>query len=380
MVGPPDHPRNREDPMQDTQPYRRPAEPQAQRLRRSAPRPGRPIRWRRWLALIVVLLLAALAIGAVLIWQRAARFNDAVSTQSAMSMRLFGPISPERVNILLLGYSDETREGAYLSDSMNVLSIDKSTDTTSLIAIPRDLWVEGLAEVPQNMKINEAFRIGFYEGGVANAAELAAEAAAHVTGQRIDGWITLDFQGFRRMVNTVGGITIRNPRAFEYTWNQSSFEAGHFEHRFKKGLLELDGRRALDYARSRYTSVPRESSDFARSVRQQQVLTALRAKVGIGELESLAEALEGHLTTNLSVLDLGSLGGRIDVDRRVELREGVALQATTNTNGQYILIAAGQAATDDYGSLHDYIEEQLSAPTLDPAPSSSPAASGPAAE
>lgn len=295
-------------------------------------------------------------------------------------MRLFGPISPERVNILLLGYSDETREGAYLSDSMNVLSIDKSTDTTSLIAIPRDLWVEGLAEVPQNMKINEAFRIGFYEGGVANAAELAAEAAAHVTGQRIDGWITLDFQGFRRMVNTVGGITIRNPRAFEYTWNQSSFEAGHFEHRFKKGLLELDGRRALDYARSRYTSVPRESSDFARSVRQQQVLTALRAKVGIGELESLAEALEGHLTTNLSVLDLGSLGGRIDVDRRVELREGVALQATTNTNGQYILIAAGQAATDDYGSLHDYIEEQLSAPTLDPAPSSSPAASGPAAE
>ena len=351
----------------------RDSQPHARRVR-AEPKPRRPIGWGRWLALIVLVLVALLVVGAVLLWQRAAAFNEAVSSQPALSMRLFGPFSPERVNILLLGYSDESREGAYLSDSMNVLSIDNTTDATSLIAIPRDIWVEGLPEVPQNMKINEAFRIGFYEGGIENAAELAADAVTHVTALPIDGWITLDFQGFRRMVASVGGINIHNPRAFEYTWNQRKFEAGEFQYRFKKGTLKLNGKQALEYARSRYTSLPQESSDFARSVRQQRVLNALRAKVGVGELESLAEALDGHLNTNLSVLDLGALSGKIDVDRRIELREGEVLGATTNTNGQYILIAAGQASTSDYEPLHRYLEGQLSAPLPDPSPSGSPSA------
>ncbi|MGI8830701.1 MAG: LCP family protein [Candidatus Limnocylindria bacterium] len=357
--------------MEDTQPHRRPTDTQARRLRRAEPKARRPIRWRRWIALIAFAVIAVVVVGAVLLWQRAAAFNDAVSTQSAMSMRLFGPFSPERVNILLLGYSDESREGAYLSDSMNVLSIDNTTATTSLIAIPRDIWVEGIPEVPQNMKINEAFRIGFYEGGVENAAELAAKAVTHVTGMEMHGWITLDFQGFRRMVGAVGGITIENPRAFRYTWVQSQFEAGEFKHRFSDGTLALNGRRALDYARSRYTNRPEESSDFARSIRQQRVLNALRPKIGLGELPAMTEALDGHLLTNLSVLDLGSLSGKIDVDRRIELSGGEVLQATTNTNGQYILIAAGQTSTSDYQPIHRHIEEELSAPVTGISPSMS---------
>ena len=357
--------------MEDTQPHRRPTDTQAQRMRRTEPRAHRPIRWRRWIALIAFALIAVVVVGAVLLWQRAATFNDAVSTESALSMRLFGPFSPERVNILLLGYSDESREGAYLSDSMNVLSIDNTTDTTSLIAIPRDIWVEGVPEVPQNMKINEAFRIGFYEGGVENAAELAAKAVTQVTGMEMHGWITLDFDGFQAMVNSVGGITIDNPRPFEYTWNQRKFRDENFQHRFKKGTLALNGRRALDYARSRYTSRPEESSDFARSVRQQRVLNSLRPKIGVGELPAMTEALDGHLLTNLSVLDLAALNRKIDVDRRVDMPEGQVLQATTNTNGQYILIAVGQTSSSDYQPIHRHIEEELSAPVPGPSPSTS---------
>src|SRR5687768_6595198 len=261
--------------MQDTQPYRRPRQAHAQRVRPSAPRVRRPVNWRRRIALILIVLVAIAGAGTLWLWQRAAAFNDAVSTESALSVRLFGPFSPERVNVLMLGYSDESRDGAFLTDSMNVLSIDKAAGITTILPIPRDLWVEGLAEVPQNMKINEAFRIGHYESGNANGAELASAAVAYATGLQIDGWISLDFQGFQAMVDAIGGITLENPTAFSYTWDEPDYLAGDFPYSFDAGTLTLTGQEALDYARNRYTNVAAESSDFARSVRQQRVLAAI---------------------------------------------------------------------------------------------------------
>lgn len=353
--------------MEETQPHRRPMQPQARRLRRAAPKVRRPVNWKRRLTIIGLAIVAVLLVGVVLIWQRAAAFNDAVSTDSALSMRLFGPFSPERVNVLLLGYSDESREGAYLSDSMNVISIDKGSGTTSMIAIPRDLWVEGMPEVPQNLKINEAFRIGFYENGLEYGAELAAKAVTHVTGLPIHGWMSLDFQGFQAMVDAIGGITLENPRAFAYTWSEPNWLAGNFADSFEGGTLELDGRLALDYARNRYTSLPAESSDFARLVRQQRVLQAIRADIKgwstIPKGLAVADALQGHLHTNVPVLDLGILAGKLDVDRRVDLPEGEILQASTNTHGQYILVVIGQTSTTDYRTLHSYVAAQLAAPT-----------------
>lgn len=349
--------------MQDTKPYRRPSAAQAQRIRRAAPRVRRPVNWRRRILLFVLLLVTASVVAVVMVWQRAAAFNDAVSTEPALSMRLFGPFGPERINVLLLGYSDESREGAYLSDSMNVISIDRATDTSTMIPIPRDLWVEGVPEVPQNMKINEAFRIGTYADGLENGAELAAEAVTHVTGLEIHGWISLDFQGFAAMVDALDGIALENPTAFDYTWDEPNFLAGNFQHSFQAGQLQLDGEQALDYARSRYTSVPQESSDFARLVRQQRVLQAIRAEVtGWQTLPrglAVADSLAGHLRTNLPVFDLAMLAGKLDVDHRLELAEGVILSPTVNTIGQYILVVAGQSSTTDYSPLHEFIRSGL---------------------
>jgi len=337
--------------------------------------PRRPVNWRRRIGLLGLLLVATVAIGTGLLIQRAVAFNDAVSTESAISMRLFGPLSgSDRVNVLLLGYSDESREGAYLSDSMNVLSIDRAADTTIMVPIPRDLWVEGVARVPQNMKINEAFRIGYYADGFTAGAELAAEAVARVTGLEIDGWITLDFEGFEAMVDAIGGITVENPTAFGYTWDEASWLEGRFPYYFGAGTLQLDGVLALDYARARYTSVVEESSDFARLVRQQRVLQAIRAEVtGWQTLPkglALTDALDGHLRTNLSVYDLAMLAGKIEPDRRIELREDVIVRASMNTIGQYILVVIGQSSPSDYEPLHEYIADALAAPF--PAATSSP--------
>lgn len=364
--------------MQETQPYRRAGRGQAHRVRRSLPRERRPANWRFRLKMATTIALAVLMIGIVVVWQRATAFNDAVSTAPALSMHIFGPFSPERVNVLLIGYSDESRSGAYLSDSMNVVSIDKGTDTTSIIPIPRDLWVEGVEEVLQNIKINEAFRIGYYEDGLTYAGELAAKTVSHVTGLEIHGWISLDFQGFQAMVDAIDGITLENPTPFAYTWTEPNWQAGNFDGgAFAAGKLELDGPLALDYARNRYTSVPAESSDFARLVRQQRVLQAIRGEISgwrtMPKGLAVADALEGHLHTNLPVLDLAQLAGKLDIDHRVELAEGQILQASTNTKGQYILVVIGQKTTTDYAPLRSYVHDAL----LDaPAPASAEASVG----
>ena len=349
--------------MQDTQPYRRPREAQAQRVRRSVPRQPRPANWRRRISVLGLLLMAVAVAAVALLAQRAVAFNDAVSTESAFSMRLFGPFGESRVNVLLLGYSDESRDGAFLTDSMNVISVNRQTDTATMIPIPRDLWVEGVEEVPQNMKVNEAFRIGYYEGGLEYGAELAAKAVATVTGLTIHGWMSLDFQGFEAMVDALGGITLDNPTAFQYTWDEPDYLAANFQHAFTAGVLDLDGQQALDYARNRYTSIAAESSDFARLVRQQRVLQSIRAEVtGWQTLPkglALADSLAGHLHTNLSVFDLGALAGKLDVDRRIELREDEVLQATTNTIGQYVLVVRNRASSDDYSPLHEFLRSAL---------------------
>ena len=363
--------------MQDTQPYRRPRQAHAQRVRRSTPKVRRHVNWRRRIGVAMVVLLAVLVTGTILVLQRAIAFNDAVSTESALSFRAFGPLGPDRVNILLLGYNDESHGGAYLSDSINIISVERSSDTTTMIPIPRDLWIEGLPEVPQNLKVNEAFRIGYYEDGLTNGANLAAEAVSEVTGLAIDGWISLDFQGFQAMVDAIGGITVENPTAFAYTWSEEDYLAANFKSSFDAGTIRLNGQQALDYSRNRYTNVIEESSDFARSIRQQRVLSAIRNEVAgwqtLSRGMALADSLAGHLHTNLSVFDLAMLAGRLTPDRRVELRENEILEATTNTIGQYVLVVIGRTSPTDYRPLHEYIVQQLALPiaTAPPAPAAS---------
>ncbi|HET6381357.1 MAG TPA: LCP family protein [candidate division Zixibacteria bacterium] len=337
----------------------------------------------------VVLLLTVAVVGGVLVWQRVAAFNDTVSTEPAASSRLFGPLNgDERVNVVLLGYGGPTHQGgSFLADSIQILSIDPRTDTTTIIPVPRDLWVEGLPQMPNNGKINEAFAIAHRasDGSIEEAAAFTTEVLSAVTGLRIDHWMAMDFAGFREMVDAVGGVTVQNPVAFSYTWNETSFHNGVFDAgAFEAGTLHLNGEEALSYARSRYTSVPAESSDFARSVRQQRVLSALRSKLGDGGLSSIGpglammDALAGRMRTNLSAIDLFLLSGHLNPDRRLELKEGVILEATTNTIGQYILVVIGRASSTDYTPLQEFIRSELAKPipTPTPSPSSPPPPAG----
>jgi LCP family protein required for cell wall assembly len=346
----------------------------AQRPRRKRP----PLRAILLIGLLLVLVVAV--IGGIVVWQRVSAFNDTVSTAPATSSALWGPLGgTERVNVVLFGYGGpEHTGGNYLADSIQILSIDPATDTTTMIPIPRDLWVEGDPEIPDNAKINEAFAIGYARDGIPEGARLATKVLGEVTGLQIDYWLAMDFTGFREVIDAVGGVTIQNPTAFSYTTNETFFRDGIFNGgTFPAGELHLDGEEALAYTRARYTSLTEESSDFARSVRQQRVLGALRQKVGSGGIGSIGpglammDALKGEMTTNLSAIDLFLLSGHLSPDRRIELAEDVILQATTNTIGQYILVVIGRDGPTDYQPLKDFIADELAKPIATPAPSPS---------
>ena len=331
------------------------------------------------LGLSLLLLLIVASVGGILLWQRVAAFNSSVSTAPAASSALWGALGgEERINIALFGYGGaEHKSGNYLADSIQIVSIDPEADTTTIIPIPRDFWVEGLSQWPANGKINEAFAIGWQQGGVQAAGTLTTEILTDVTGLEIHHWMAIDFTGFQGMVDAVGGVTLRNPRFFRYTWNPWKFSHNVWDYSFSRGVITLDGKHALDYARARYTDNPRESSDFARSVRQQRVLAALRDKIGPGGLGSLGpglsmmDALTDRMKTDLSAIVLFLLSGHLEPDRRIQLREGRTLEATSNTNGQYILVVVGRADSTDYQPLHDFLERELAKPIRRANPSAS---------
>jgi hypothetical protein len=184
-------------------------------------------------------------------------------------------------------------------------------------------------------------------------------------------------------------VSVDNPVAFSYTWNETKYFRGEWDGgSFAAGPIFLDGAHALDYARSRYTSVKSESTDFARSVRQQRVLAALRAKLGSGGLSSLGpglaimDALKGDgrasgtsvplMATDLSAVDLYLLSGHLGADRRIELSEGVILKAAFNSAGQYVLLVIGRSSPTDYTPLQAYIASELARPIAATTPSPFP--------
>jgi LCP family protein required for cell wall assembly len=345
--------------------------------REGAP-PRRPLRIKRVVVTAVVLVLVILVVGSVLLYQRVDAFNKAVSSAPTMSTSLFGPLAgKDRVNVLMIGYSGDPKHGGtYLADSLNILSIDPSANATTLIPIPRDLWIQGLpALLPKGGKVNLAFALGWDAGGWQEAGRAQAAVVARVTGLRIDHWISLDFAGLSDMVDAVGRVTVVNPRAFSYTFWEGNYLKRHWAGQFKKGTLQLNGAQALTYTRVRYTSVQAEASDFARSVRQQAVISALRSKLGSGGFGSLGpglammDALKGHMKTDLSALDLFLLSGHLHTDRRLELKEGVVLQAGRNNAGSYILFPVGAKRLGDYAPLRLFLASELAKPIPSPRPS-----------
>lgn len=186
----------------------------------------------------------------------------------------------DRINILLLGMGGENHDGGYLTDTIMLASFKPSTKQVALISIPRDLTTP----VSNWRKINS---INAYaeQDEPGSGGQATAIAIGELLQEDVPYYIRVDFSGFERIINELGGIEINVENAFDdYTYPIKGREDNpdyysRFEHlHFDTGWQKMDGETALKYARSRH-ALGSEGSDFARAKRQQLVLEAVKDKL-----------------------------------------------------------------------------------------------------
>jgi LCP family protein required for cell wall assembly len=180
----------------------------------------------------------------------------------------------ERINILFLGIDQRPGEStACRTDTMILASINPQDMSVSLLSIPRDLWVFiPHPKHPEN-KINTAHYWGEIEGYPGGGPALAMRTVYNNLGVRVHYYVRLNFTGFERIIDRIGGIDIDVPATIDD--EQYPNGAYGFEHLYiQAGRHHFDGQMALKYARTRYGS-----DDFTRMHRQQQIILAVRDRV-----------------------------------------------------------------------------------------------------
>ncbi|HKV67844.1 MAG TPA: LCP family protein, partial [Gaiellales bacterium] len=214
-----------------------------------------------------LLVLIVLAAGGYELWYLNNVYNKVTrlhGTDKKASTHLAAqiPTSSQPITALIIG-SDHRVDGATgtngLSDTLMLARLDPQHQVISLLSIPRDLWVPSLGS-----KINSA-----YSNGGDNASLQAVEG---VTGVKPNYLINVDFTGFQRLVDTLGGIYVN---VDQYYYNPPSLEqsTGFSAIDIKPGYQLLKGVDALAFSRYRHTD-----DDFHRQARQQMFLRAFQAR------------------------------------------------------------------------------------------------------
>ncbi len=223
----------------------------------------------------------------------------------------------DRINVLLLGVGGANHDGGQLADTIIISSVKPSTKQVSLFSIPRDLTVPlegyGWKKVNSVTSFAESREPG--SGGIA-----ASQAIGHLLEAPIDYYVKVDFDGFERIIDEVGGVDVYVDNTLDdYAYPIRGREDdpnyySRFEHlHVDKGWQHMDGSLALKFARSRH-GVGGEGSDFARARRQQKILEAVRQKVLSAEtllnpkkISGIIDSLHDNISTNLKVWEIVKL-------------------------------------------------------------------------
>lgn len=220
----------------------------------------------------------------------------------------------DRVNILLLGIDkrdDEPINGTR-SDTIMIASIDPVTKSAALVSLPRDLWVT-IPGCTASMGCSFGQqRINFAHA--AGGPDMVKRTVANDFGIPIQYYARVDFRGFEELVDLVGGVLVdvKDPvKDDEYPTDNYGFQRIYYA----PGPQLLDGKHALQYARSRHGS-----NDFSRAGRQQTVIVSLRDRALQLNMLSRAPAMVGivreSLSTDLTPVQLLSLARLVsEIDR-----------------------------------------------------------------
>ena len=350
---------------------------------------------KKFLIIIVGILLA---FGAFYFFSNF-KFNGKTNQQTLIKPK------PEKTvfNFLLLGYGGGAHEGTYLTDTIMVLNIDTKVKKATIFSVPRDLWV-GLptkSGADFHTKINAVYQLELFPKDYPDLKKLSTKIViSQITGLPIDGYISVNFAGFTKAIDILGGIDVEikrsftdpeypiegkekelcdkdtedlfkkaepfttpgfnpeerdrqfkdNPKLEEFIKNATdspelAFPCRYEKLEFNKGPAHLDGATALKFARSRHA--PEDGGDFNRALRQQQVIEAVKDKViSIGffsKIIPLMDEFKKDVKTDIGLDIIKKFIGQADKSKEYKITSFVltdqnVFKNAVSDDGQYILI------------------------------------------
>ncbi len=331
--------------------------------------------------LVTIIVPGLLIGGGVVVAKKGVHWFDPISivaTVSASDLRE----TDGRTNLLLLG-SDKRMAGTIeseLTDTLLVVSIGRVEHDVVLISLPRDLWVKDSRGAKS--KINAVYTLNKEDqSDIVTGGEAIMQVASDVLGVPVHYYSVINFELFKDVVDILGGVEVEVERSFtDYSYPVEGKENAPLSERyetieFKEGLQNMDGDAALKFVRSR-KGTNGESTDFARSERQQKVISAIKNKalsietlINPIKIKELYDIYSNEIDTNIMFNDVQSfylLSQQVDFNRitsivlddRSAADEGGLLYSPVDDElygGAYVLIPK----VGDFSQLHAYVQRYL---------------------
>lgn len=212
----------------------------------------------------------------------------------------------KQTNFLLVGVGGANHDGGDLTDTIIIASLDEKTKRVKMLSIPRDLYIDSKSLGGQRVnKIYDTY-LNQYDHNSPQAMRAFTDELTEITGIPIQYYVKVDFSGFVKIVNALGGITIDVEKRL-YDPEYPLGETTHYTtFSIDAGIQDLDGETALKFARSRHST-----SDFDRAHRQQQILAALKEKAfnlnilsDPTKIQNLYNSVADSIETDLSVAEI----------------------------------------------------------------------------
>jgi len=243
---------------------------------------------RKGLKITGIILLVLLIAGGAYAYTVYKSFKNAVETMHQPIERKKSEKRQESVtfkekdpfSVLMLGV-DERQGDKGRSDTIIVLAVNPKNNSVKMLSIPRDTRTEIIGKGKED-KINHAYAFG--------GVPMSIDTVESFLDIPIDYYMQVNMEGFKDIVDAVGGIKVENDLDF----TQDGFH-------FTKGELKLNGEKALSYTRMRYDD-PR--GDFGRQTRQRQIIQGvIQEGLSVSSLTNFSEifsALGKNVKTNLT--------------------------------------------------------------------------------
>lgn len=275
----------------------------------------------------------------------------------------------DSVNILVLGIAGGNHDGPNLSDSIMVLHYNFKTDHLDIIGIPRDIWSNTLRD-----KINSAYAYGEAKqtgGGL----KLAKAEVGAIVGMPVQYSMVIDFSKYKELIDYLGGINVVIENSFtdnqypidgkenDLCGGDPDYKCRYETITFQKGKTHIDGTTALKFVRSRHAEGD-EGSDFARSRRQQLVITAIKDNVikivksyNIDKIKGLYDKINSLVIRDVTNQQLVIIARDVVFSKKYSQKnfflpeDMFTVPDYSQYDGQYVLIP-----TNGFDNLHKFVQ------------------------